>query len=536
MSQLSSVNFIERMRKQTDAIALVDLSDSPPRFLIVKTGENRLSILAKGSLNEESEELTVAQKLRQTLAEETLTCTRAAVLLSRPDLETVSGNLPPAADEELPALVASMVLQELDDTDRVVDFLTIGGESTEAATDVLAITCERDKIDSAQEEFKKAGFKLESMTYCGIGAPGLLREIAHPLLPFVVVITSNKIRTELVVLQQGRVCLFRTIQRGCDQSEAFADSLAAELQRTLAFVGAADEDAVQTYLVGDRGQFEGIASILSETLSCSVSVVDITDHVDHSLLASFDSAAGFANLIGVATAIGQDDLSLDFLNPRKIPQAPSRWRKPIFWGSIAVLVLGVLGWADWSDRSTQFETIARKQESLKGLRRRANRSKSLQNIVNAMETWQKSDITWIDELSDLSKRFPQQSDSLVRRLSAQATANGTGIIDLSMQVKSPEVVTSLETAIRDDRHSVSSKRVTEIADPAELTWSFETRITFRPLPKLELADTATSQGDAAKTETASDDSDTPPPETSVTEEEGTDPIPAEQLEGKEAAQ
>ena len=61
-------------------------------------------------------------------------------------------------------------------------------------------------------------------------------------------------------------------------------------------------------------------------------------------------------------------------------------------------------------------------------------------------------------------------------------------MDLSVQVKSPDVVTEMEASIRDERHSVSSKRVAEVTDIEELTWSFDTKILFRPLarPALKL--------------------------------------------------
>ena len=65
--------------------------------------------------------------------------------------------------------------------------------------------------------------------------------------------------------------------------------------------------------------------------------------------------------------------------------------------------------------------------------------------------------------------------------------DGYGVVDLSVQVSSPDVVTELEAAIRDDRHSVTSKRVAEVSDSENLNWSFETRITFRPTERLPLA-------------------------------------------------
>jgi hypothetical protein len=239
-------------------------------------------------------------------------------------------------------------------------------------------------------------------------------------------------------------------------------------------------------------------------LSCSVSIVDATDHVEQTDEDVSDDSDSYANLIGVGSAIKNDDLQLDFLNPRRAPQAPSPWRRIANWSGIAAAVLAVFGFLGWSERADQIEAIETKRGTLQKYAGRANKAQELQDIVDVVAAWQHTDILWLDELKELSDRFPQRSESLVRRLSAQAESNGTGVVDLSVQVKSPEVVTDLESAIRDERHSVSSKRVTELVDSEELNWSFETRVVFRPLPKPPLvSDQETS--DEALSETESPD-------------------------------
>ena len=479
--------------KRTGPLLLVDLSEQSPRYLVVTRGQDRLNVLASGRM-ERDEESDVATQLRKELSEASVVCKRAAVLLTRPTIETVSGSLPPASEDELPDLVASLVTQETDDAgETVVDFLTIPAQpsgSPESSIDVLAVTCHRSMIDSTQAQFKDAGFKLEAVTYSAVGSIQLLREIAHPTLPVVIAITSSETRTELVVLRDDSPLFFRTIQRGSDSSPEFGSVLASELQRTLAYVGteeeeedAGEEDSVQVYLIGHKEQLREVAAMLSDTLSCSVSIADITDHVEHADEELSEHAASYANLIGVASAIENDQLPLDFLNPRRSPEAPSPWRRVAIWSGIAATALLVLGYAGWTERADQLDAIATKKQSLKKLALRANKAHELQDIVDAVATWQRTDITWLDELKELSDRFPQRRESLVRRLSAQAASDGTGVVDLSVQVRSPEVVTELESAIRDHRHSVSSKRVTEVADSAELNWSFEMRVVFRPLRK-----------------------------------------------------
>ncbi len=143
----------------------------------------------------------------------------------------------------------------------------------------------------------------------------------------------------------------------------------------------------------------------------------------------------------------------------------------------------MFGYIGWSESADQMELIRKRQDKLAGLSKRVNQAAELQDIVNTVAIWQRNDITWLDELKDLSDRFPERNESLVRKMTMSGADNGAGVVDLSVQVNSPEVITELESAIRDDRHSVSSKRVTEISDAEELTWSFETRIVFRPLPR-----------------------------------------------------
>ena len=141
----------------------------------------------------------------------------------------------------------------------------------------------------------------------------------------------------------------------------------------------------------------------------------------------------------------------------------------------------------YSDNQEQKQAIETKKSSLQRFSKRANKSLEYQDIVDAVHQWQKSDIAWLDEIQDLTQRFPMQSESLVKRMTMSTGNDGYGVVDLSVQVSSPDVVTALEAAIRDDRHSVTSKRVAEVSDSENLNWSFETRIIFRPTERLPLA-------------------------------------------------
>lgn len=467
-----------------NTLLLVDQGDPTLRYLVATHDQKKLKVLLKGKLLRDKE-LSVAQQLRNRLDEESIKCSQAALLLSRPTVEFFSGSMPPAEDHELPALVKNFVAQEADDgDDRVIDFIITGGDN-ETATDVLAMTCDRRVIDTSVKEFKEAGFKLNTATYNGFGGVQLIHQVAHQKLPITIAITSSDSSTEIAVLQNRRPVMFRTIQRGVEPGESYATALAAEVQRTLAFIGAGDRDSALIYLMGSAEELAEVARVLSDTVSSSVTITGVLDFVDDSDVQPFDDAPSFAQLIGVASAIHQDRLTSNFLLPRKVPAKEQPWQKLALFAGLAALVLGVFGYIGWTERSEQLSQIARRQADIAELAKRGNRSAELQGIVDSVKAWQKNDITWLDELKDLSDRFPERNQSLVRKMTLSAADNGAGVVDLSVQVNSPEVITELESAIRDDRHSVSSKRVTEVSDSDKLTWSFDTRIVFQPLPKPE---------------------------------------------------
>ena len=86
--------------------------------------------------------------------------------------------------------------------------------------------------------------------------------------------------------------------------------------------------------------------------------------------------------------------------------------------------------------------------------------------------------------------------------------SGNGVIDLGVQVSEPEVVARLEDAVRDARHSISSKRVSETGGQQKLPWAFETQIIFKPseLPELTVVE------ETGATDEATEASEDPQPD------------------------
>jgi len=275
---------------RNSTLLLVQPDDPAARFLVVALDQRQVTVLLKGQLVRDNN-MTLAAQLRGRLDEESIRCGQAVLVLSRPEIEFFAGSMPPAEEHELPALVESFVAQEIDDSDdRIVDFLVTGGDG-ETTTDVLALTCHHELVTRNMRDFKEAGLRLRAVTYRGLGSVQLIHQVAHQKLPITIAITSTDSSTDIAVMQHRQPVLFRTLQRGLSADESYAAALAAEVQRTLAFVGAGDEDSALIYLIGDKSELSSVAEVLSDTVSSSVTMTSVLDQVDDTAVAPFTDAA-----------------------------------------------------------------------------------------------------------------------------------------------------------------------------------------------------------------------------------------------------
>ena len=472
------------------------------RYLLVKRGPSRPRLLMAGSF-EHTDDATVLERMQQEIVSRGGKLQQAVVLLSRGDLEVATLRLPPATADEIPELVQNMVAQTAEDSTHppVTDFVVVN-HGEDGSHEALAFTCSTAAIDELSDRFKARKTRLIGITFGGFGAVQLLKQVStHPAHTAVVVTTTDH-DTDLSVVIAGQPVLFRTIPRPTTDDQLFVQPLCEEIRRTLTLVGHPEDDPTRVYLIGTVDEQGGTAKALSDRLSLSVSLVNPFDQLSGSSGDRIDHPARFANLIGIACGWNRDALELDLLNPRRPPVQPGPWRR-IAWGSVvaaSVLVFfGFLGWRDFSNQLTEIDEYKTK---LRNLAKRANKGLELQDIVGAVNRWRDDDIAWLDELRDLAQKLPPAHEARVRRMTMSTDSRRNGVIDLAVQVSSPQVVTQLEDAVRNDRHSVSSKRVTDTSESSDLRWQFETRIVFTPAEKPPLpvpaddVDVQTTESDA----------------------------------------
>lgn len=171
---------------------------------------------------------------------------------------------------------------------------------------------------------------------------------------------------------------------------------------------------------------------------------------------------------------------VDFLNPRRTRRQFDRRQLTITGLAAAALVVGGgLAAYGWNSLARLDDQIAKLTAQHRELEKAVVRANDKQAAVAAIQEWTAGEIVWLDELRDLSARFPKRRDAVVERITLGRGPLG-GVIELSGMVRDPAIVGRIENTLRDEHHEVRSKRVQERVQGKNFTWQFESSISVRP--------------------------------------------------------
>jgi hypothetical protein len=230
----------------------------------------------------------------------------------------------------------------------------------------------------------------------------------------------------------------------------------------------------QVFLFGGSEEYAQLAESITGELNIAASVVDpfeITDVPDDGLP---ERPGRFAGLVGMILDESYGGHALDFLHPKRPPPRPDRRRVVAAVAAAAVLAVAAVGYYAWSDISAADEEIQRLTAEIHERDGLLERTADTRAIVEAVRDWQSGEIVWLDELRDLSLRFPSGRDLIVHRMTMAADRSGGGGIELNGAVRDPQIVVGMEQRVRDQYHEVRSKRVQERDQGKGYSWVFET--------------------------------------------------------------
>jgi hypothetical protein len=133
-------------------------------------------------------------------------------------------------------------------------------------------------------------------------------------------------------------------------------------------------------------------------------------------------------------------------------------------------------WFAYSEMGSVAEANADLERQLKEVDAEFKKLDKTRQLATAMEEWEGGSVNWLDELKDLSVRFPPSRDAVVLRMSMSPSRGGGGVVTLQGQARNPAVVETMGQSIRDGSHEIQTPRVQERLQEKSYTWQFETSI------------------------------------------------------------
>jgi Tfp pilus assembly PilM family ATPase len=424
----------------------------------------------------------LAAKLRSTLAAYRWERTPAIVCISRAGVELRSLQIPPAPDNESAELVRNVLLREAGPAVETATVDFVAGPIQDGARTVLAALLASEARAQLDAQCRESELKAKRICLRPFGAAALARRRfaadAHTRL----LIDASAWEADLTVLAGDQVVFCRTTRLATPEDDEPGDRpIIDEVRRTLvAYQNLPGGQRVDELVVcGAPQPGDDLAAALQAEFALPLVWLDPWSEAD----ASFDTEppaerGRFVALVGLLRdeADGRRP-AIDFLNPRRARRAaPAGQRRGILIGALAAVVLAVLAGWTWSRRAELRAEIRDLKRHSGELDTTLKRAAKKQAVVQAVDQWQRGDRVWLDELTELSARFPKRRDAVVTRLSLSKTPEGAKV-DLEGLVRDPGIVGKLEQSLRDANRQVQSRSVQEDAQERSKVWQFETSIT-----------------------------------------------------------
>ena len=423
------------------------------------------------------------QRPADLLAEElsNLPSGRCRLLLGVPrcQVDVTYLDLPPADDDELPELVNHQIALEAADTseDRILDFLPLDLQKGESRR-VCAVSIHPTIADTMQQECQRAAAKPESLAFQPTATAQLFRRLTPHIQEPLLLVNLVDRDVDLMLCEAGTVQYTRGFVVSTDAQTEVAEQLAVEIRRTLAVAPTDNQTVSHIYLFGTLSEHDLLVRHLTETLELPVSLLNPFDSLQHDQDQIPADVGRFAPLLGMLQEAAFGAHALDFAHPRETAKPVSPWRKAAFYGAAAAALLGIVATWVYGEQQETAEQLAILELRADKYQRQLQQVSSKRALVDAVRQWQANDVTWLDELRDVSGRFPHNSEAAVRKMSMVSSGTG-GVLDLKLQVRDPEAITAMESGIRDRFHQVRSKRISETSGGGPLPWQFETLITLQ---------------------------------------------------------
>jgi Tfp pilus assembly PilM family ATPase len=405
---------------------------------------------------------------------------------------------PPIASHEEAALVRFQTAKEMTESidNYAIDYATLEREARGGERQVIAVAARRDMVQMIQTLCQAAGLKLQAVTPRLFGTAAAL---AQAVRPDASPLTPSRHNVILVLGQRWAELSFYRGER-LMQAQALARGplLLSEIKRNIAVFQAQhavdmDVSAPEClYVFGDDAE---VVQALQAGLNLPVVVLDPLNQ--EAAAAQTQNPAPFAGALGLALLWSQNKERPINLQAPKKAQAPvsvTRQRGMIYGAAAALVLFFLFG--------GMYYVLASKRDKLRQLAAaNVQYDEDLKSVaqeradIDAYKDWEQTSIPWLEEIYDLTARYPHEIGFRVNQFSAetygkkQAKDGYVGHITLSglMPPGKDGSVYQLNAALSRDSHlRPNVKKIRGSATgTAPQEFQLDIDIAKQPLPKYE---------------------------------------------------
>ncbi|MHB8970601.1 MAG: hypothetical protein ACYC3X_07915 [Pirellulaceae bacterium] len=430
----------------------------------------------------------VGRRIAETLAQRGLTGCTALVGLGRASIELRLMSLPPAPPEEIPDMVRFQALQAFTaiGEERPLDFVELGTQKD--AINVLAATLSPKQVEHILQVCAASELKPRSLVLRPFAAASLLnRSQVVAAGTNAVIVDMLADGADLTAVAQGQVVFMRTVRLPATTDESVhSRALLGEVRRTIGAVQAQESGRPieQIIICGSATEHPLLAKTLAEALSLDVVLFDPFHvvQVAKSLQDRLPKDSGrYAPLIGMlADEAAGVRPAIDFLNPRKRPAPPSNRRRGVLIAAAALSMATVVALGVWAGLRHLDNQIAELKTQSAALDKEVDEARKLTVKADAVREFTDRDITWLDEVREITKRVPDADHLKLDEVSFGADLKRGGTLTLKGHVKSSDVIADFEDSLRYDGNTVEGRLGTIDRNQHDYPYVLDTTVAVVP--------------------------------------------------------
>lgn len=349
------------------------------------------------------------QRLKEHLKEAGIAAAPLLVAIGRDRVILKEVRYPAVPPHEEPAVVRFQAVKELTDpADEVtIDYQAADAPEPSGERKALAVAIRKDVLAAYRTLANAAGLKMVAAAPRAFGVIACLRRTANPApdpgTAFAVLTVGEK-GGEFAVARGDFLAFARPLASPALASDA---ALFGEIRRNLAvYAGQAPQHPVRALYVaeGDSPAIS-VGDRLRDTLAIPVFRFD---PLAGEQAPAGSTAGSFAGIAGLLHLYGKGKgLPINFVRPRepKPPADPNR--RLMAWAGIAagvlVLAAGIVGYSVVASKNRDVVRLTKEKAELDEMLLTLDQD---ERRIAAVDQWQKSEIIWLEELYNLTARFP----------------------------------------------------------------------------------------------------------------------------------